>query len=74
MVNATPDPIIIGDFNRHSHLWDPIQKPGAWGNELEKRIYDLDSHVPKMDHPTEQVASLETTALLIYPSVAGELS
>ena len=24
LINATPDPIIVGDFNGHSHLWDPV--------------------------------------------------
>ena len=52
MVNATLDPIIIRDFNGHSHLWDPIQPPDSRDKEQEEWIYDLNLHVLNNGSPT----------------------
>ena len=52
MVNATLDPIIIRDFNGHSHLWDSIQPPDSGDKEQEEWIYDLNLHVLNNGSPT----------------------
>ena len=52
LINATPDSIIVGDFNGHSHLWDPVQPPDARGNELEGWIYDRNLHILNNGSPT----------------------
>lgn len=36
---------ILGDFNRYSHLWDPIQPLDAQGSELREWTWDLSLYV-----------------------------
>ena len=52
LINATPDSIIVGDFNGHSHLWDPVQPSDARGNELEGWIHDRNLHILSDGSPT----------------------
>ena len=52
LINATPDSVIVGDFNGHSDLWDPVQPPDARGNELEGWIYDRNLHILNDGSPT----------------------
>ena len=52
LTNATPDSIIVGDFNGHSHLWDPVQPPDARGNELKGWIYDRNLQILNDGSPT----------------------
>ena len=36
--------IIIGNFNGHSHLWDHVQPPDAWGDKITDWIINKDLH------------------------------
>ena len=45
LINPSPHSIIIGDFNSHSHLWDHVQPPDAWGNNITDWIINKDQQV-----------------------------
>lgn len=53
MIRATPNSIIVEDFNFHSSLWDPIQPSDACENELQERISDID--LPALNDGSPQV-------------------
>ena len=37
--------IILGNFNRHSQLWNPLQPPDFCGNEILNWVLDINLHV-----------------------------
>ena len=45
LINPSPHSIIIDDFNGHSHLWDHVQPPNAWGNKIMDWIINKDLHI-----------------------------
>lgn len=53
MIRATPNSIILEDFNAHSSLWDPMQPSDACENELQERISDID--LPALNDGSPQV-------------------
>lgn len=67
MIRATPNSIILEDFNAHSSLWDPMQPSDACENELQERISDID--LPALNDGSPQVVWQATTALQIIHSV-----
>ena len=52
MINYRPNCIIVGYFNKQSHLRDSFQPPDAQGNKLEEWIYDLNLQVLNNVSPT----------------------
>ena len=52
LINPSPHSIIIGDFNSHSHLWDHVQPPDAWGDKITDWIINNDLHVLNDGSPT----------------------
>ena len=40
IIKPAPTLIILGDFNGHSQLWDPLQPPDPWSDKILDCILD----------------------------------
>ena len=71
LINPIPTLIILGDFNRRSQLWDPLQPPDSRGDKILDWIIDNDLYILNDGSATQTSCVTSNDRLLTSHSLAA---